>query len=70
MINLKMCLVFEATLQTFVKKNEKVYFTLKRCFSYCANIQNTHTRWNAGIEFHKIHLAYQAQESTHKMKCT
>ncbi len=34
------------------------------------NIQNTHTRWNADIEFHKIHLAYQAHESTQKMKCT
>ncbi len=72
MINLKTCLVFEATKQTFTKKiiTEKVYFYIKTPPFSCASIQNTHTRWNADIEFHKIHLAYQAHESTHKMKCT
>ncbi len=28
------------------------------------NIQNTHTRWNADIEFDKIHLAYGTWKHT------
>ncbi len=67
-LNLKTCLVFEATWKTFVKNEitEKEYISIKTPL----HIKNTHTRWNADIEFHKIHLAYQAHESTHKMKCT
>ncbi len=56
MINLKTCLVFEATWQTFRKKliTEKVYFSMKTALVIVQqNIQNTHTRWNPHIEFYK-----------------
>ncbi len=50
---------------------EKVYFSMKTASVIMQqNIQSMHTRWNAHIEFQKIHLAYQAHESTHKLKCT
>ncbi len=73
MINLKRCIVFEAALQTFVKKMntwKSIIFHENTALIVQQNIQNTHTIWNAHIELHKIHLAYQAHESTHTMKCT
>ncbi len=57
MINLKTCLVFEATWQTFRKKlnNWKsiLFHENTALVIVQQNIQNTHTRWNPHIEFHK-----------------
>ncbi len=74
-INLKRCLVFEATLANLRKKNiitEKNILFHENTASVIVqqNSQNTHTRWNADVELNKIHLANQAHESTHKIKCT
>ncbi len=67
-----MFFVFEATWQTVKKKKtEKVYFFMKTQLQLlCNRTFKTRTQDEMYITFHKIHLAYQAHESTHKMKCT